>query len=111
MKAIHNPLSNVPSQRLPYAPNNKKEAKESARAGGDQSSAAEVLVHSPNDGAKNAASIQGESWNEVEQSQEAVNEREILGYCQGRRDVHKQRLQKEKERRQRKAGERPDNCN
>ena len=96
MKAIHNPLINVPSQRQPYAHKNKKEAEESAGAGGDESGAAEVLVHSPNDGAKNAASIQRESWNEIEQSQHAVNEREILGYRQGRRDVHKQRLQKGK---------------
>ena len=43
--------------------------------------------------------------------QHAVDEREILGDRQGRRDLHKQRLQKEKECCQRKTGERPDNRN
>jgi len=83
-------IGNVSSQRLPHAPNDEKEAKESARAGGNQSRAAKVFVYPPHYGAKNAASIQRECWNEVEQSQEAVNEREILGYRQGWRDVHEQ---------------------
>ena len=81
MNAIHNPLITFPLRACHTPQNNKKEAEESACAGRDQSRAAEVLVHSPNDGAKNATSIQGKSWNEVEHSQEAVNEREILGYC------------------------------
>jgi len=47
----------------------------------------------------------------VEQSQHAVNEREILGYRQCWREAHKQRLREENQRRQCKASERPDNCN
>ena len=85
MKAIHSPLINVPAQHHPYAHENKKKAEESAGVGGDQSRAAEVLVHPPYDGAKNAASIQGESGNEVEHCQEAVDEREILGNRKGGR--------------------------
>ena len=60
-------IDDVASQGFPNAHNNEKKAEESARVGGDQGGAAEVLVRSPNDGAKDAASIEGESRDEVEQ--------------------------------------------
>ena len=80
MKAVHNPLKTFSSQGLPYANNDEDKAKESAGTCSDQSRAAEVFDHSPNDGAKNTASIQGKPWNQVEQSEDAVNEGEIFGY-------------------------------
>ena len=79
MKAIHNPLKMFPSQGLPYAHDDEDEAEESAGAGGDHGGAAEVLDRSPNDGAKDAASVEGKSWDQVEQSEHGVDEREVLG--------------------------------
>ena len=86
MNAVHNPLITLPL-RACHTPATMKRSREPAGARGDQNGAAKVFIHSPNDGTKPAAPVEGEPRNEVEQPQEAINDGQVLGNRQGCGDI------------------------
>ena len=111
MKAIHNPLATFPLRACHTPQTIKRKPKNRPVLAAIRVARRKFLFTPQTMARKTRPPSSGNAGTEVEQSQKAVNEREILGYRQGWRDVHKQRLQKEKDRCQRKTGERPDNRN
>src|SRR5579862_3516026 len=63
------PVRHSSREYLPHSPNDKKKSEEPASACGDHRGPTEILGHAPDDGAKNAASVQRKSWYQIEQSQ------------------------------------------
>ena len=94
MKAIHNPLRTLPRRACQTPRKIKRKPKKRPVVAAIRVARRKFLYRAPDDGAKNAAAIERESWNEVEEAEDAVDEGEILGNRQGRRDIHEQTAQK-----------------
>src|ERR1700730_10882816 len=93
----------ISRKHLPHAPENKEKGDRATCSRRDQRRLTKITRGRPEDGAEDAASVQGEAGNEIKQRERSIDVGEILGEGKQRSDTSQEVLQETEDHSKRKA--------